>query len=512
MIEEAALAAAEVTVSDLFEAQVTCHPQAIAIQNDGLTLTYAELRDQIDRLCSLLISHGVRRGARVAILSENRWEFLALLLANARLGSISVCMNWRQSVDELDHCARLVEPDAAFFSPRFAEHVPLLEAAGAEHVFELGPDLDALLDAVPLATPPERVRVEDGFQIIYTSGTTGKPKAALISHRATIARGMLSASDGVVPRGSTFLAWPPMFHMAGTETSLLTLFRGGKVIVIDGAKVDLLCDLIASEDNLAWVQLMPGMIDRVIDELKARGVKPKPMHMVGSMPDFLPRHFIAEATRFFNAPFRNTFGSSECGPVPVGGSFVPVGVVPDNLDKSQASLCRLRFVDEEGRDVAEGEPGELLVRGPTLFSGYWNAPEVNREVFADGWFHTGDVMVRTAEGKLRFVDRRKYLIKSGGENIYPSEIESVLMSSPRVQEAIVVRRRDAKWGEVPVAFVVPKDPLLTEAEAIDLCRGRIANYKLPRQVLFVSDAEIPRNVTGKPLRNELEARLPEPAA
>lgn len=509
MICEAALAAAEVNVSDLFEGQVACNPDAVAIQHGDQAFTYAEFRRRINQLCSLLIARGVRRGDRVAILSENRWEFMALLLANARLGSISVCMNWRQSPSELDHCARLVEPAAAFVSPRFAEHVPLLQSAGARDIFTLGDSLGALLDSVPHAEPLERVREEDGFQIIYTSGTTGTPKAALISHRATIARGMLSSSDGVVPRGSTFLAWAPMFHMSGTEYTLLTLLRGGKVIVLDGAKIDQICDLLVSEDNLGWVLLMPGMIDRVIDELKARGAKSKPVQMVGSTPDLLPRSLIAEATSFFNAPFRNTFGSSECGPVPGSPGSVPVGVVPDNLDKTQASLCRIRLVDEEGRDVPDGEPGEMLVKGPTLFSGYWNSPEANQEAFADGWFHTGDVMVRTAEGKLRFVDRRKYLIKSGGENIYPSEIESVLMSSPRVQEAIVVRQRDAKWGEVPVAFVVPSDPLLTEAEAIEMCRGRIANYKLPRKIVFIGDADIPRNVTGKPLRGELEALLSE---
>jgi fatty-acyl-CoA synthase len=147
------------------------------------------------------------------------------------------------------------------------------------------------------------------------------------------------------------------------------------------------------------------------------------------------------------------------------------------------------------------------MRGPTLFSGYWNAPEANAEVFRDGWYHMGDVLVRNADGTLDYVDRKKYLIKSGGENIYPAEIERVLLALPSVAEAVVVRRADARWGEVPVAFVVRLDPALTEAMVIDACRGVIANYKLPKEVRFIAADALPRNVSGKIERRRLETLL-----
>ena len=147
------------------------------------------------------------------------------------------------------------------------------------------------------------------------------------------------------------------------------------------------------------------------------------------------------------------------------------------------------------------------MRGPSLFSGYWQAPEINAEEFRGGWFHMGDVFVRNADGTLDFVDRRKYLIKSGGENIYPAEIERVLMASPRIAEAVVVRRPDARWGEVPVAFVVASDPAVSGADVVDLCRGKIAKYKLPKEVRLVTQADLPRNASGKVKRFELETRL-----
>jgi fatty-acyl-CoA synthase len=186
---------------------------------------------------------------------------------------------------------------------------------------------------------------------------------------------------------------------------------------------------------------------------------------------------------------------------------IDIGVAPERLSKVQSSLCELRLVDENDRDVDDGEPGEVLVRAPSLFSGYWQAPEVNAEVFRGGWYHMGDVFRRNPDGTLDFVDRRKYLIKSGGENIYPAEIEGVLLASARVANAVVVRRADARWGEVPVVFVVRRDQQLTADEVIAMCRARIAGYKVPKDVIFVGDDELPRSTSGKIKRHELEQRL-----
>jgi fatty-acyl-CoA synthase len=166
-----------------------------------------------------------------------------------------------------------------------------------------------------------------------------------------------------------------------------------------------------------------------------------------------------------------------------------------------------RLVDADDRDVAEGEPGELAIRGPTVFSGYWNAPETNAQDFRGGWFHMGDVFVRNPDGTIDFVDRVKYMIKSGGENIYPAEIEQVLLRDPRVADAVVVRGKDPAWGEVPVAFVARRDEALTDADLVALCRAQLAGYKRPKQVRFIGLEEFPRSTTGKIQRHELEKWL-----
>ena len=497
--------AAGLNVSDLFEDQVVTRPDAVAIQSAEGEWTYAQLGMRVDRMAAWLQSQGVQRGERVAILSENRREFALTLLAAAKLGAIVACMNWRQSPDELSHCIGLVAPRVVLVSPRHRQHVSLF---GSARVTLFGAQFDeALMSPAAGAVLQNCAEPEDGLYILYTSGTTGKPKAALISHRALLARSAVGAMDRGSRRGSTFIAWPPMFHMASADNVLITLIGGGKVIVMDGLQVEALCDAAERESNLGWFVLMPGMIDKVLDEFKRRGTRPQRPDSIGCMADLVPRQQIAEVTRLFDSPFRNTFGSTEGGPAPGSGGRVAVGVTPGNLAKNQSSLSRVRLVDEAGREVAQGQTGELLLRSPTLFSGYWGMPEATAEAFADGWFHTSDVFVREPDGSLQFVDRRKYLIKSGGENIYPAEIEQLLLASPRIADAAVVRKSDAKWGEVPVAFVAARDESLTADDVLAICRGRIASYKMPREVRFVRNKDMPRSTTGKIMRNELEALL-----
>ena len=182
------------------------------------------------------------------------------------------------------------------------------------------------------------------------------------------------------------------------------------------------------------------------------------------MADLVPRHQLAEITTLLGAPYVNSFGATETGLPPATAALIPIGEAPTDLAKRQSAFCEVRLVDADDRDVPDGAPGECAIRGPTLFSGYWRAPEVNAKDFRGGWFHMGDVFIRRDDGRLDFVDRAKYLIKSGGENVYPAEIERVLLADPRVGDAVVVRRPDAKWGEVPVAVVARNDQSLTADE------------------------------------------------
>ena len=503
-------AAAALCVRDLFDNQVATRPEAVALQAGAQRWTYAEMDARVNRVCAFLIAQGVVRGDRVALLSENRPDYLALLMAAAKLGAIVACMNWRQTPEELAHCVGLVTPRLALVSPRYEALKGLLEGGGQRPCFLLDAAWDAGLQRQPSHAPADAgVQPEDGLYILYTSGTTGKPKAALVSHRALLARAAVGTMDRAVRRGADFIAWPPMFHMASADSSMITLIGGGKVIVADGLEMDVLCEAARDETNIGWFVLMPGMIERVIHELKSRGIQPKPVDTVGCMADLVPRHQIAELTQLFQAPFRNPFGSTETGPAPASAGRIPVGDAPEDLAKTPSSMTRIRLVNEAGEDAQAGEPGELLLRSPTLFSGYWGMPEATAEAFEGGWFHTGDVFLRRPDGRLQFVDRRKYLIKSGGENIYPAEIEQLLLASPRITDAAVVKQPDEKWGEVPVVFVARADEGLSADDVLALCRGRIANYKLPRAVRFIPFDDMPRSTTGKVMRHELEALLKE---
>jgi fatty-acyl-CoA synthase len=493
------------TVGSLFRSRARLHPDRGAVEAAGRTLTYRQLDDRVSRAVEMLRGFDVARGDRVAILSENRPEYLELELACATLGAILACQNWRLAPPELRHCLALVTPKLVVVSDR---HASLLEQAGGGAVatIRLGEEYEARLARARPVEAAIAAEPEDGLLILYTSGTTGLPKGAVISHRAELARSLVFFAELGLRVGDTSVAWAPFFHMAATEPALATLVSGGRVVVVDGFRPDEIA-FHASREQLGHLLLMPGMIAPLIGELRARAIRPAGVRLCGAMADLVPAHQIAEVTTLLGAPYLNSFGSTETGVPPASGNVIPVGEVPARLSKRQNAFCEIRLVDAEDREVPPGTPGELAFRGPTLFSGYWNAPEVNASDFRGGWFHMGDMFVRNPDGSLDFVDRLKYMIKSGGENIYPAEIERVLLADPGVADAVVVRRPDPTWGEVPVAVVARKDEALARADLLARCRAELAGYKQPKDIVFVTLADLPRSTTGKIQRHEVEAWL-----
>jgi acyl-CoA synthetase (AMP-forming)/AMP-acid ligase II len=487
--------ASATTVASAVRAQARAFPRRVAVVDGGRAVTYAELASRAARLAGVLAARGVGRGDRVAVLSENRLEILELFLASGQLGAMVACQNVRAAPPELAHGLALAEPRLSLSSPRH----PLPGAI----VF--GEEYEALL-AAAVPAPPAEVDPEDGLVLLYTSGTTGVPKGAVISHRAELVRNLVVRAELGVGVDDTFVAWSPLYHMGAVDYSLGTLVSGGKVIVLPGFDAERLARLCGTE-ALGWLLLMPGMVGRLIAELRRQETRPRGVRVCGVMADLVPPEEIAEVTALLGAPYANTFGATETGNPPASAGLIPVGVAPARLSKTQSRFCEVRLVDGDDRDVPDGAPGELAMRGPTLFSGYFRAPEANARDFRGGWFHMGDVFVRNEDGTLDFVDRVKYLIKSGGENVYPAEIERVLLADPRVAEAAVVRAKDPTWGEVPVAFVARRDPSLGEADLLALCQGKLARYKQPRRIRFLEYDAFPRSASGKVQRHELE-RLP----
>src|SRR5687767_3768666 len=311
--------AARSTVGSLFRARVRQFPARIAIENADAgsdvgapaRLDYRELDARVARLAGALAALGVARGDRVALLSENRPEYLEVLLASARLGASVACQNWRLTATELAHCIELVSPRVLIVSPRHAERLTENVAGVERRAVSSGrgsasPRIlfgEPYERALASATPHEgddAAEPEDALLILYTSGTTGLPKGAVISHRAEIARNMVLRAEFGIAAEDAFVAWSPLYHMGAAEFSLGTLMSGGTVFVVDGLDVARLIEIVATE-QLGWLLLMPGMVGRFAAELKSSGIRTKGVKICGVMADLVPPAEIAEVTRLLGA-------------------------------------------------------------------------------------------------------------------------------------------------------------------------------------------------------------------
>jgi acyl-CoA synthetase (AMP-forming)/AMP-acid ligase II len=389
----------------------------VALDDGTRTLTYAAFEARANRAAQALLAQGVQPGDRIAVLAENRLEYLELAVAAARTGTILCALNWRFSSAELAHCVRLTRPRFLFVSDRHAPALGDLDLDGIVTI-RFGDAYEALLAPAASDAPTPIADPEDGFIILFTSGTTGASKAALISHRAEVARLLLGRIDSALAPGDGFVAWAPLFHMVALEHALHVLALGGIVHVVDGADIDRIVRLAEAVPQW-WLVLLPGMIDRVVEEMRKRGRAPAPIKMVGALADLVSPALVGETSRVFQAPYWNTFGSTETGMLPFAGTRFAIGERPTSLAKAANSLHLFKLVDEDGQEIARGKPGEVAVRGPTVFSGYWDADETNAHDFRDGWFHMGDVFAARGDGLYDYVDRVKYLIKTGAENVYP---------------------------------------------------------------------------------------------
>ena len=489
------------SVGTLFAQRARIEGEKIALVQDDRTRTFAELNERANRLAHVLLANGITRGDRVALLARNCIEYVEVELACGKIGAITACQNWRLADAELQHCLTLVEPSLIISAPDYLVTLARLDLPKMP-VIAIGEDYEARLADSATSEPENAVDGEDGFVILYTSGTTGMPKGALISHRAMIARSLCIAGEMDLPRDDCFIAWAPYFHMASTDQGTASLLRGTPVVIVDGYDPAAIIRTL-EQRRVGWLLLIPGMIEDFVQALRAAKPEIKGVSMCGAMADLVPPHQLAAVTELLDAPYVNTFGATETGLPPATGSLIPVGVAPTDLAKRQSGFCEIRLVDEHDNEVGIDEPGEVAVRGPTIFSGYWRAPETNAKDFRNGWFHMGDVMARRPDGLLTFKDRVKYMIKSGGENIYPAEIERVLMADARVDDVAVVRKQDDRWGEIPVAAVAINADVTSE-DLLNACRQELAGYKQPKEIRFVDYNDLPRSTSGKIQRHEVE--------
>lgn len=489
------------SVGGMFRDAAFAAPKTIALRAEGEEIPYLRLNEEVNRLCHALTGLGLRPGDRIAILAENSADYIRLMLACAKTGMIVACLSWRQNADDIAHCLALTAPGLTLVSPRFAHLLP----EGLERLMLLGPDFTAFRASGASDEPEVEIGSEEGLLILYTSGTTGRPKAPVISHRAVIARSLLMRADWNIRREDGAIVWSPLFHMAGADPALSSLIQGATLSVLPGFNPTDIADALEVHP-VGWLVLIPGMIERLAEELERRNAPLQRVAAAGCMANLVPGEQIARISRLLNAPFLNSFGSTETGIVPASGNWFAPGELPTSMAKLQSSGCEIRLLDEDGNPVPPGAAGEICIRSPALFSGYWGDAEATERAFVGGWYHMGDDFVRDEAGALHFADRRKYLIKSGGENIYPAELEQVLRNCPGVLDAVVVRRPDPIWGEIPIAFIVADDPAPEEAHLRARIETSVARFKHPKEYHFIPEAAIERNQTGKIRRDLLEER------
>ena len=477
--------------------------------------TYGELNARANRMAAVLRDHfQVRKGERVAILAHNSVLYLDLLFATAKLGVILVPLNWRLTPSELiyqlnDSSARLL-----FYDQHVARNVPhLYHMTTVEHVVPLKRmpdttiDLEALLAKAPATAVTSEVDLEDPHLILYTSGTTGKPKGAVIPHRVLAWNSLNTNISWELRADDVSIIHTPLFHTGGINVVTLPILHAGGTMVLMGDWDPVRCLELIEQERITVFFAVPTMFQMLLQApcFASTDLSSVRFFISGGAPC---SPALIEAYQERDIPFRQGYGLTEV-------SVNCFSLSPRDAIRKAGSVGRPVFhldaqiVDDQGTPVQAGEIGELVLRGPTVCSGYWNNPEATAEVLRDGWFHTGDLAYYDEEGYFFIVDRKKDMFISGGENVYPAEIENILYNHPAVAECAVIGISDSKWGEVGRAFIVLKPGASSSAnDLLEHCRRHLARYKVPKSLIFV--AELPHNASGKVVKPDLRRSHGEP--
>ncbi|MEV7285101.1 acyl-CoA synthetase [Streptomyces sp. NPDC093252] len=489
------------TVDGVLRRSARRTPARVAVEYRDRAWTYADLDDAVSRAASVLRTLGTAPGDRVAAFGHNSDAYLIAFLACARAGLVHVPVNQNLTGDDLAHLIRqsgatlvLTDPDLADRLPDGVRTLPLRDADGS------------LLARLPGAPPHDghEARSEDLVQLLYTSGTTARPKGAMMTHRALV-HAYLSAITALdLSAGDRPVHALPLYHSAQMHVFLLPyLAVGATSVLLDAPDGDRILDLVEQgrADSLfapptVWIALSqrPDFATRDLRGLRKAyyGASIMPVPVLERLRARLP-----------DLAFYNCFGQSEIGPL-------ATVLGPDEHEGRMDSCGRpvlfvdARLVDEHGRDVPHGTPGEIVYRSPQLCEGYWDDPEATAEAFRDGWFHSGDLAVRDADGYLTVVDRVKDVINSGGVVVASRQVEDVLYTHGAVAEAAVIGLPDDRWIEAITAVVVARSEV-SEAALIAHARDRLPHFKAPKRVFFVD--VLPRNAGGKILKRELRDRF-----
>jgi len=487
-------------------------PDKEALVIDGKRFNYKQLNQRVNQLSWAMQSQGVKHGDRVAVLAYNGNEFAEIIMALAKLGAILVPLNWRLTPVELAYIVSDSGAKVLFYDASFAKAAEELKnKAGIEKLISVSGmgsvagslNYDELIVEKPVTEPQPDAPV--GFDtphiIMYTAGTTGKPKGAILTQGASFWNAVNIVASMNVTNADRNLNVLPMFHIGGIGLFTLPVFyMGGTVILTRTFDPSKALELIKKE-KISIFMGVPAIFLFLANQPDFKCMKDVRVIMSGGapLPVSLVKLYHEKGLRLCQG-----FGMSEAGP------SITVLDLDMYLKKAGSIGRRLmhletRVVDEDMNDVPPDAIGELVMRGPNVMIGYWNRPEATEEAFRGGWFHSGDLARREADGSLYIVDRSKDMYISGGENVYPAEVENAIYEIPEIGEAAVIGIPDNKWGEVGKAIVTVKPgKKLTEEQIINFLKGRLAKFKVPASVAFID--LLPRNAMGKVLKNTLREK------
>ena len=473
-----------------------------------------QFNERVNKTAHALVSLGVAKGDRVSVIMLNSSEFLEIFFACAKVGAIMVPLNFRLAVPELLYILNDSSPKALVYSSDFSEKIAELKKSTAiPHCFRLGESdlaqdvsFTDLVSERPTAepTPVSGVEEDDPLVIMYTSGTTGDPKGVMISHKNIIFHAIHNLLGYGVNKSFKSLVTAPLFHIGALSAAANpVIYAGGSLVLKRFFNASEIIKLITSE-KINYLFAVPIMYQMMAEaaEWDAADFSHVRYFITGGAP--IPVPIIRKYQDEKGIKFAQGLGLTETGrlaSLPIEDSIRKAG----SVGKEEFHVL-MRIVDSDDADVKPGDVGEIIVKGPNVFVGYWNKPEETERAFKNGWFHTGDMGRKDEEGFLYIAGRKIEMIISSGENIYPAEIEKAMQSISQVKEAAAIGMPDPKRGEVVAAFVSLKKPnTLTEAQLIEKLSDKIAKFKLPKKVFFVDD--FPRNVSGKILKKELKKRF-----
>ncbi len=484
--------------------------------------TYRELNERCNGTAGFLHALGVRKGDRVALLLLNSPEYMESFFAVAKIGAVVVPLNWRLVADELEFILSDAGATTLIFSEEFAPMVEDLKSRGLESlqnwvcVDGVGGDqkgLPAFAESyaklqggAAVDEPVIDASDDDDLYIMYTSGTTGHPKGVVHTHSTAMWGALTISVTSDVRYRDVYIVALPLFHVGALTPLTVNVYRGATSILMRTFDPVEVWKLV-QEHNVTVMLAVPAMLNFMLQVLEKAGFDYSSLRWIMSGAAPVPVTLI-QAYAGIGIEIHQVYGLTEtCGPACL---ISPEDAISKAGSTGKAFFhTNVRIVDDAGNDVPAGDVGEVIVSGRHIMKEYWRRPDETAKTIRDGWLYTGDLASMDEEGFVYIQDRKKDMIISGGENIYPAELENVLLGHAGITDAAVIGQPSPKWGESPLAIVVRSDESLAESAVLEYCEGKLARFKMPKGVEFVD--EIPRNPSGKILKRILRDRFPGPA-